>query len=217
MVLATGGSSANFVMVATQGRRASSPEPALGTRGAPRARDCHLHARNVRLKRSTGALSSLHRGGARPGVATHRRASQNSRKSPTGAARCSCRVSRTIGHAFAHAEKDDGAVKGERGTAGMRNSGGRPSKPEKGRRGEEHMQHPRRDQLLELRVGSALDRRHPRGLSSQPDPGCANRNRRRQCPSPAHCPFRAYLVCPRISVQVREPACALPQPAHLIG
>ena len=78
--------------------------------------------------------------------------------------------------------------------AGGTINGGRPSKPERGRGGEEHMQHPRRDQLLELRVGRALDRRHSRGLSSQPDPGCANRNRRRRCPSPAHCPIRAYLV-----------------------
>ena len=38
--------------------------------------------------------------------------------------------------------------------------------------------------LLELRVSSALDRRHPRGLSSRLDPGRAHRNRRRSIRTP---------------------------------
>jgi hypothetical protein len=96
------------------------------------------------------------------------------------------------------------------------------------RRGEEHMQHPCRGQPLELRIGSALDRRHPPALSDHAEPGPTHRNGERSSPAPdspnrnqpaappylipsprrplARCLFRAYQVWPRSDCSGGEPA-----------
>jgi len=82
------------------------------------------------------------------------------------------------------------------------------------RRGEKHMQHPRRGQPPELRISRALDRRHPRALSGQPTQD-AHTIAPSGSPSPRSPPNRSQTSASRHELR-RRPPCS-PGPLPLSG